>query len=181
MSNRRKPTRMHVIGGTHRPDRHGKPEDDVQPEPPSTLDPPAYLDQVGREVWIELAPRLHALGVLSAIDLHPLAAYCAAVATLAKCEREIEKYGILISTYAMTGEGKAVLTAVKKNPALTARDSAARIIGSFAGSFGLTPSARAGLAVIPLGTKSAGKDTGADGEATGNHKEATARRLLDKE
>lgn len=51
------------------------------PRPKRTLvapPPPAFLDPVARDTWKTMAPQLAGLGLLSALDLDPFAAYCVA-------------------------------------------------------------------------------------------------------
>lgn len=70
----RKPTPTKILHGTFRKDRHKAQE--PQPEAPQTVDPPAWLDDYGRECWQAHVPQLLSLGVLSSIDVFYFAAVC---------------------------------------------------------------------------------------------------------
>ena len=54
-----------------------EPEPAVPTTPP---DPPEFLDEHAKNEWWRVAPKLHALGSLTVLDLQPLAAYCQAYA-----------------------------------------------------------------------------------------------------
>jgi phage terminase small subunit len=74
----RTPTHLQVLRGnpSKRPIR---PE--LEPlqtaEPPK---PPRYLTRLAAAEWRRLAPELHRLGLLTVVDVAPLAAYCQAYA-----------------------------------------------------------------------------------------------------
>jgi phage terminase small subunit len=48
------------------------------PIPPAPPAPPGFLMPAAKDEWWRVAPRLHVLGLLTAIDVMVLAAYCQA-------------------------------------------------------------------------------------------------------
>ena len=48
------------------------------PRPPKPPSPPEFLTGYAREEWDRIAPGLHLFGLLCALDVMPLAAYCEA-------------------------------------------------------------------------------------------------------
>lgn len=74
--NRQKPTRLHVIEGTFRPDR--APKKEVAPRPVRSTDPPEDLDRYARKFWTENAPIIQRLGLLTEADLPSWRSLCLA-------------------------------------------------------------------------------------------------------
>lgn len=72
----RKATALHILEGTHRPDRHGDPDQELKPAAPSSLEPPPWLDEFAREAWAELTPELGRLGLLTVLDMPLFALSC---------------------------------------------------------------------------------------------------------
>jgi len=68
----------------------GKRRARVPPEPTHTPGnappPPRHLHGYAREAWLELAPELHRLNLLTTLDLGPFSVYCAAYATWRQAE-----------------------------------------------------------------------------------------------
>jgi P27 family predicted phage terminase small subunit len=107
---------------------HGPPLSDV-PEPPHELSPQAL------EVWIRLAPDLHAQGVLTAWDVDVFASYCDVTARLSAARLTLDA-GLLTR-----GRRDAVVT----NPAFRIYRDLIDRQRALAQEFGLTPSARSRL------------------------------------
>ncbi|MFW8567056.1 hypothetical protein [Orrella sp. 11846] len=77
MANPKKPTKLKVVAGTDRPDRHGAdpidlPLVDEIPESPSWMP-----NRFASDEWDRLARILHANGLLTEAGLGPLAMLCA--------------------------------------------------------------------------------------------------------
>src|SRR4029079_11570849 len=108
--------------------------------------------------WLRQAPELHALGLLTILDLQTFAAYCQAygrwrdaeetLATMA--ERDDDARGLLVRN----GKGD-----VRTNPLVRIAGQAAEEMVRFAGEFGMTPAARSKL-VAGIGRQPRGKFDG---------------------
>jgi phage terminase small subunit len=71
----RKPTKLHVIQGTARPDRMQSRE--REPQPQGLLgQPPAWLLPDAKKLWAEIADSYGTEGVLTQLDRSQLAIYC---------------------------------------------------------------------------------------------------------
>jgi P27 family predicted phage terminase small subunit len=137
------PTHLKVIRGNpgKRPLPRGEPQPQIPDDVPS---PPPYLEGYAADEWLERAPELYRLGLLTTVDLAPFAAYCqsyhwwrtALEALRTMGERDALTAGLMVRA----GTGGAV-----QNPLfLTMRQSAQDML-RYAGEFGLTPAARARL------------------------------------
>jgi phage terminase small subunit len=72
------PTNWKVLRGNHgkRPLNRNEPQPEIPDKPP---EPPDYLGGgYAREEWVRLVPELHALGLLTSIDVSLLGVYCSA-------------------------------------------------------------------------------------------------------
>jgi P27 family predicted phage terminase small subunit len=119
-----------------------------EPEPtvPAAVpDAPSYLIGYACDEWHRVIGELHALGLFTIFDLHPLAAYCQAFHTwrtaleaLQKmAERDPHTSGLLIRS--ATGDARI-------NPLQRAADRAADAMVRYASEFGFSPAARARIA-----------------------------------
>jgi len=134
----RKPTALHLVNGTHRPDRHGdrdaaRAEAKVVRESPP-LRPPPKLSREARKEWRRLEAELRTAGVLTMRDRAVLTGYCLAWARLREAEEDIERLGTLVEGT----EGTQI-----RNPALTTWNQAMSQLRMYAAELGLSPSARA--------------------------------------
>jgi P27 family predicted phage terminase small subunit len=57
--------------------------------------PPRHLNGYAREVWLELAPKLHRLNLLTVLDVGPFSAYCTAYAHWQQAEEVLQRSGEL--------------------------------------------------------------------------------------
>lgn len=132
----RLPTRVLQLRGTHRPDRHGQPEDEPQFTALVALPkPPRYLDRVAKAEWRTVGKELVAQRLLTIVDLNSFAAYCVNVSRLVRAEELLAKSDILVKTP----------HGVQGNPAIAIQRQAGVEIRKFAQEFGFTPSARTRL------------------------------------
>lgn len=121
---------------------HAEPKPQI---PKTCPEPPSFLNAYAQDEWWRTAPQLHALGLLSAIDVACLAAYCQAYghwrqaeeALARMADRDETMHGLLIKTT----DGNA-----KRNPLVKIAADAAEDMLRFAVEFGLTPVARTRLA-----------------------------------
>lgn len=88
--------------------------------------PPEFLDAYAVEEWNRIAPELHRLGLLTVLDVAPLAAYCQSFAM-----------------WRTAGEAFNAAGEDKENPLLTSVYRAADKLLKHGIRFGLTPAARA--------------------------------------
>lgn len=104
--------------------------------------PPAWLSPMAKEVWIDTVSDLSGRKILTRDNLPSVANYCIALGQVREAEEEVQRMGLLIKVYAITKDGEAVVTGVKKNPALQVQKDAmntARLIGA---ELGTTPISR---------------------------------------
>jgi len=87
MGRPRKPTALHLVGGNpgHRPLNSAEPEPDLLDD----LTPPASLSDRSAVVWIELAPMLRKIGVLTVADKIALEMMCDAVSDYRHARTEL--------------------------------------------------------------------------------------------
>ena len=137
---RKIPTHLRLLRGNpgKRPVR-AEPEPPVPDKPP---EPPVFLSEDAVNEWWRVAPELHALGLLTVIDVMPLAAYCEAYAHWIAAERMMAKDP---ETKGLTVTGSS--GSHMANPLVKIARSAAADMVRFAGEFGMTPRARSYLDV----------------------------------
>ena len=137
-----RPTPTHLrllkVNPSHRSINCNEPQPPIPPEPP---EPPAFLSPTAKDEWWRIAGELHNLGLLTLLDVMPLAAYCAAAGRFADAERMLGEMaecdpvtgGLLIKA----GTGTPML-----NPILSVAYRSASDMVRFSGEFGLSPAAR---------------------------------------
>lgn len=138
---RPKPTALEEMLG--RPRKRARPQDEPEPfdAPP---EPPAWLSDLGRVVWNDLAPEAYAIRLVKRLDSNLLAALCEATAHMIRCEdlaqraRETDQAGHAILVRSSSG-------VLYESPISTAARAARREVGRLAAELGLTPSGRVGL------------------------------------
>jgi P27 family predicted phage terminase small subunit len=96
---------------------------------------PAFLPQYAREEWDRVAAQLWAIGLLSCLDVAPLAAYCASYAMWRTASEELDSLTVT------TGKGD-----LRRHPLIKVIADAASDMVRYAGEFGLTPVARTRIA-----------------------------------
>ncbi len=94
------------------------------------------LSAVGREKFLDLAPRLSRNGILTELDVDGLTAYCVIYARWVEAEGFIKTLGPIVETTA----GNMI-----QNPYLSIANRCLEQMNRIAGEFGLTPSSRARL------------------------------------
>lgn len=138
------PSYLRVLRGDTRKQARDQSRPRVLP-PPEPIQPPGALSTAAKAVWAELAPELHRVGWLTALDAPAFAALCGVVARW----REVD----------------ARLAGGEDTPALRrlARDLG-RDVTKMGEQFGLTPLARTRLSVVQPKVKSKFSDflAGAD-------------------
>ena len=136
--------------------------------PPADLPvPPPHLDAYALEEWGRVAEGLNAMGILAGIDEKCFAAYCGAYSRWRAAEEELNKLkaGNPLSALVL----KTVSGNWIQQPLIGIANKAAGDMVRYASEFGMTPSARARLAMDPnRGKKS--KFEGLVGVAGGKNK-----------
>lgn len=129
-----RPTALKLIEGV-KPSRINADEPvaaDVPPEAPDDISAEV------REVWDYTLGELEIMRLAKAADRDALRCYCEAVVSHRKASAVLAASPILI---------KGIHGGLVRNPALAVQRDAAQLIRAFAQEFGLTPSARSGIAV----------------------------------
>jgi P27 family predicted phage terminase small subunit len=134
----RKPTALRVLHGTH-PERINRTEPRPAPLP---VTEPAWLSAGAAEKWRELAPHLVSMGVLTAVDVDLLAAYCECYARWrVLAELAANSPPVYVRQTHDRGGGSATA----RNPVWQQVRDAEAALRVMAREFGFTPSARTTL------------------------------------
>jgi P27 family predicted phage terminase small subunit len=135
------PTSLRILSGN--PGKRKLNRSEARPRP---LEPekPNWLDRQAGAEWDKLAPMLFNLGLLTEADGDALAAYCQALAMLAKATRAVNRKGLTLVT--PTGQ-------VRTRPEVIIQQRALVIVRGYAEVFGLTPSSRSRIEIPEDGTE----------------------------
>jgi P27 family predicted phage terminase small subunit len=114
--------------------------------PPQVPEAPAFLDGYARAEWNRVAEELYQLGLLTVVDLQPLAAYCSAYGRWRTAEETLAAiaagdpalHGLVVKTT----EGN-----MRRNPLVQIAADAAGAMVRYAAEFGLTPASRSRISV----------------------------------
>ena len=141
----RTPTALRVLRGNP----HKRPLNKNEPQPPilaEVPEPPEFLSPYAREHWRERAPTLHAMGLLTEVDLPAFATLCSAYGHWRLSEEALNK--ALCEGDGLTATGSLGNPII--SPLWRASVEAARSLIRFSNEFGLTPSSRTKVtAVLP--------------------------------
>lgn len=137
------PTHLKLITGN--PGKRRIPTGEPMPERVLPA-PPPFLSDEAKVEWGRISEELYRLDLLTGIDRASLAAYCQAYGRWAQAEKAIAKMaerdeltgGLMIKTT----NGNAI-----QNPLVGTAHKAASDMVKYAAEFGMTPSARARLAI----------------------------------
>jgi P27 family predicted phage terminase small subunit len=118
------------------------------PRPPAPPSPPDFLTGYAREEWDRIAPGLHLFGLLSDVDVMPLAAYCESFKRWKTAVEALDKVAVLDPNMhgllVKGSEGQA-----RPNPLIRIAAEAAIDMIRVAGEFGFSPAARSRIAMGP--------------------------------
>jgi P27 family predicted phage terminase small subunit len=117
-----------------------------QPAIPDDMpEPPSFLGAYAVDEWWTTGPELHRIGLLTAIDVQPFAAYCQAYHHFRTATERLNEMAandpVMHALVVKTRNG-----GVTENPLVLIARWAANDMVSYAGHFGLTPAARARIA-----------------------------------
>ena len=104
--------------------------------------PPSWLDATAKKEFKRIAAELMELELLTNIDVNALAAYCDAYSDYIKCTKIIQEEGLMVEY-----TNKAAETNKVAHPLLTKKRQLFDQMNSIASEFGLTPAARAKIAI----------------------------------
>jgi P27 family predicted phage terminase small subunit len=111
------------------------------PRPPATLPQcPAHLSKLAKAEWKRLAPQLHELGLLTALDRPALALYCQSWARWVEAEQQLAADGLTVPSRGGV---------LKANPWVAIVARAQQDMHRLAAEFGMTPLARQRVKVEP--------------------------------
>lgn len=102
-------------------------------EPIHNVEPPEWMGDLARGIWLTITPHLCEQKVLTVTDIHNLEAFCTAYSRWRIAEKEIVQRGI--TTMDINGNWK-------KNPACTVANEAMRQLAMFGSLLGLDPASR---------------------------------------
>lgn len=141
----KQPTQLRILRGN--PSKEKIPTDEPQPAA-DRIAPPAFCTGAAADKFNELAPQLHAIGVLTNVDLDALGRYCVIhvewVKHIGICQRGGD---ILIGR---DDSGRVKYTQV--GPSATLVRQHGQTLLRLAQEFGLTPSSRTALSTTEAGT-----------------------------
>jgi P27 family predicted phage terminase small subunit len=123
-----KPTSLHVLDGTFRPDRHT--EVAVPEAEPGHCPPPDSLSEAARRVWEERAPEMVAKGLLRPRYSEMFEVWCIAVVNMRRASAIVDATGPVIK-----GRQEQVVS----NPASRETARWARIVQLVGSELGLSP------------------------------------------
>lgn len=129
-----KPTELQRLAGNpgHRPLPRGEPH----PERGAPSRPDWLLPEAKRE-WARVVPELDRLGLLTKIDRAALAAYCQCYGRLVQVEKILRSKGLTFKT----PNGY-----IQQRPEVSIAHKERALLRTYCHEFGLSPSARVGLA-----------------------------------
>jgi P27 family predicted phage terminase small subunit len=127
----------------------GKQAIRAEPEPtvpPQVPEAPDFLNLYARMEWNRVAEELFRLGLLTVVDLQPLAAYCSAYDRWRTAEETLAAIAaddpVLHGLVVKTAEGN-----MRRNPLVQIASDAAAAMVRYAAEFGLTPASRSRISV----------------------------------
>lgn len=132
----KKPVHLHLIQGTHRPDRHGPADNipNITPDPPT---PPDFLSPRAAEIFQQLAGIVVGMGIGSADHSVMLMLLALRVEECEQHQAVVEDLGYtFFQTNAATGE-----RIPKIRPEARLRSDSFRHLQSLLSEFGLSPAA----------------------------------------
>lgn len=128
---RPKPTAQKALAGNPGKRALNKSEPDFSLV--TNIDPPDWLSENARRVWLMIVPQLCSAHVLALTDLHNVEAFCTAYGNWRLAQDSVQEFGVVVTS----AQGSPI-----KNPALTAANEAMRQMVTFGSMLGLDPASR---------------------------------------
>jgi P27 family predicted phage terminase small subunit len=147
MGRNAKPIKLHLLEGNKNRltkkevEQRLEAEKKLQPKK-DKIKPPTWLDSIAKKEFKRIAGELMELDLLTNVDVNALAAYCDAYSDYIKCTKIIQEEGLMVEY-----TNKAAETNKVPHPLLTKKKQLHEQMKSLAAEFGLTPVARAKLAM----------------------------------
>ena len=142
------PTFLKLLRGN--PGKGVLPKGEPEPQRPDDIPPPpSFLTGYAADEWRRLAGELYYLKLLTVIDVNLLAAYCQAYKRWREAEEALQELGASLPLKGLmmrVGGGALV-----RNPLVAISQHACSDMVRFASEFGLSPAARARIAMPPRG------------------------------
>ncbi len=134
-----KPTKLEDLHGRpgRRPANRNEPHPNEYVRRPSA---PKHLGRVAKNEWNRVSKELHQIGLLTKIDRTALTAYCVTYETWLNAVEMMKKHGVLI---------KAQSGFPMQSPYLQIANKAQAEMRKWLVEFGMTPSSRSRVSVIP--------------------------------
>ena len=102
---------------------------------------PSHLSKDAKREWKRVLPLLLQRGSLTDGDSAALALYVETHSRWLAAKRDVEQFGIMVSTVVLDSHGQAITTR-KVNPSLRTLENCERSLRNFLREFGLTPATR---------------------------------------
>ena len=131
-----KPTALKVLQGN--PGKRALPKGEPKPDAGRLPSAPRWLSDEAKREWKRLAPRLHAVGLLTEVDGLALAMLCEAFAQYMAAKTVVDSEGLLL----VSEKGNSY-----QHPAAGLMTQARGELLKWAREFGMTPSARTRIVV----------------------------------
>jgi len=130
------PTKLRVLRGN--PGKRSLPAREPQATQPAKVPAvPSHLSRIAAAEWRRIVGELHAIGVLTGLDLRILEAYCDTYAKVRAASIVLDKQGLTYTTTTETG-----CAMHRKRPEAEVYSTALGHMRAYACELGITPSAR---------------------------------------
>lgn len=106
------------------------------------LPAPNWFPEDARDEWNRIVPILTERRILTEADLGSLESYCLATGLVREMQRNITENGHIITTHKVDKDGNAVVTGMRRNPAVGIQADAMTRARLLASELGLTPVSR---------------------------------------
>ena len=131
-----KPTALKVLQGN--PGKRALPKGEPKPDSGRLPSAPRWLSDEAKREWKRIAPRLHAVGLLTEVDGLALAMLCEAFAQYMAAKTVVDNEGLLL----VSEKGNSY-----QHPAAGLMTQARGELMKWAREFGMTPAARSRISV----------------------------------
>ena len=131
-----KPTVVKMLQGN--PGKRALPKGEPKPDAGRLPSAPRWLSDEAKREWKRLAPRLHAVGLLTEVDGTALGLLCEAFAQYVAAKAVVDREGMLL----MSEKGNAY-----QHPAAGLMTQARGELMKWSREFGMTPAARSRISV----------------------------------
>lgn len=147
-----KPPEQHILNGNPSRLNLEKRQKFIEKLDRKIPQPPAELDQRGREYWLEIVPALQKAGILATADAGALFGLCESYALMKAAAASLKKLAETIKAKIEAGEVDDISDSIfyyktsngiyRQYPQLAQFKEASVIYKAYASEFGLTPSSR---------------------------------------